>query len=324
MKPDTIAMIRDCVPEIMPLTYYADRESAWCLANMMPAEDTVPALRKSRLGRFLDRPILKPLVASCGGTLRRADVRALAQAGDGLRMTGVTQGGYTALEGVFATAWDDYVLTLTKWGDTYRWPDAQTSLRGLNLVLQVGFPAAHAELLNRVGLKANRKQFEVSHHPIRTDGAPTLSWARLEVDLESGEALIEEVQSDWLRRVRRHCDRESKRAPRSRALRVLQSYEADLTARYGKLWPKVTLLAALLFLKEELGCTRIWMHQPGPGVALKQIKGPAPPVSLYSALPKSFGFTPTDEVPPFLKPARRKTLRDLRKRHDTLFWRMDL
>jgi len=30
----------------------------------------------------------------------------------------------------------------------------------------------------------------------------TLAWARLDVDLESGQALVEEIQSDWVRRVK--------------------------------------------------------------------------------------------------------------------------
>ena len=41
--------------------------------------------------------------------------------------------------------------------------------------------------------------FEWWSHPVRQDGRHTLAWARMDVDLDAGEALIEEIQSDWIR-----------------------------------------------------------------------------------------------------------------------------
>lgn len=32
----------------------------------------------------------------------------------------------------------------------------------------------------------------------------TLAWSRIDFDFDTGEALIEEIQSDWVRRVK-HC-----------------------------------------------------------------------------------------------------------------------
>ena len=46
-------------------------------------ERVVADLRKAGLGRFLDRPLIRPVVAGCGGTLRLQDVLALAYAPQG-------------------------------------------------------------------------------------------------------------------------------------------------------------------------------------------------------------------------------------------------
>jgi len=46
----------------------------------------------------------------------------------------------------------------------------------------------------------------VTWHPVHNSRHPTLSWCRLDFDLESREALIEEVQSDLLRDVKAGAD----------------------------------------------------------------------------------------------------------------------
>jgi hypothetical protein len=40
--------------------------------------------------------------------------------------------------------------------------------------------------------------FEWSAHPIRRSPS-TLAWSRVDIDFENGEALIEEIQTDWVR-----------------------------------------------------------------------------------------------------------------------------
>ena len=146
----------------------------------------------------------------------------------------------------------------------------------------------------------------------------TLAWARLDIDRGAGVALIEEIQSDWLRFVRWELDDLRHLRPRSRALRDTQAYEAALTARYEQVWPRAVLLAALKLLRDRLRIAEIYYHQPGPGAVLKHSR---PPVSLYSSLRKAFCFEPTRDVPPFLRRKRRKHLSRLPKDRP-LFWKM--
>lgn len=64
MLPDEIAMIRHCLPDEMDFSYYDDRESPWLLAQGMPERALISDLRAGPLGRFVDRPLVKPMVAA--------------------------------------------------------------------------------------------------------------------------------------------------------------------------------------------------------------------------------------------------------------------
>ena len=319
MTPDEIDLIRQVLPERMTYPYYADRESAWLLARRMAGDTCVRELRQGTCARYLDRPLLRPLVAGCGGMLRQADVDALADAGR-LPANGLGPAALRALEQAWAGPWHDFELSLASWGTGNEWW-TQTSRRGGNLVLQMGFPSDHAVLMGRYLGQAVRKDFEFDAHPIRTSGRPTLAWARLDIDLDSGTALIEEVQSDWLRLVREEAQWIAQHEPRSRQLRNAQAYDAALRQAYGKLWPRAMLLAALMLLRDELGIGTVYMHMPETGVRLKRIGGLAPPRSLYSALPKSFGFATTCEAPEFLQKKRRRDLSVLAG-CGAVFWRI--
>ncbi len=170
--------------------------------------------------------------------------------------------------------------------------------------------------------QGSRKDFEYWGHPIRTDGCPTLAWARLDVDLATGTALIEEIQSDWLRLLRSDIEDVAIRAPISRELKQKQSYEISLRARYEKLWPVAMMLATLMVLREHLGCHSVFLHQPEIGAALKSITGRHPPRSLYTSLPRSFCFEATQDVPAFL--SRSRILRKLARKKQPLFWHLAL
>ncbi|WP_422030562.1 hypothetical protein [Roseovarius sp.] len=317
MTPEEIFRLRQDLPRAEPFNYYTDRESAWLLQALLPEDTPVRALRQGRLARLLDRPLVKPLTAAGDGIIRRADLQVLAHADGSFLYDSLSPATLTALERAFDLPWLDFELSFTVWGNN-NWHWAQTSRPGVNVVLQLNFPGDHAALLERtVGLQ-DRGKFECSRHPVRRTGRPTLAWARLDIDHGAGVALIEEVQSDWLRFVRWELDDLRRLRPRSRALRDTQAYEAALTARYGKVWPRAMLLAALMLLRDRLGIAEIYYHQPGPGAVLKHCK---PPVSLYSSLPKAFCFEPTRDVPPFLRPKRRKHLSRLPK-DGPLFWKM--
>lgn len=322
MTPEDISMIRHCLPEDMAFPYYADRESPWLLAQLMGDDAPVTALRRCPAGKLLTRPLVRPVVAACGGgVLRQQDLLAVAHAARAMRMAGTGAAGRAGLEAACALPWQDFCLSFAAWGTRYS-ASNQMTRRGGNLVVQLGFPSDHADLMGRYLRRDCRKDFEFDLHPIRTSGRPTLAWARLDIDLETGTALIEEVQSDWLRNVREEVADLSARMPRSRQLMVAQRYEAGLIARYSKVWPRALMLAVLVLLRDEFACRAVWMHQPEPGAAFKRIGGTPPPRSLYSALPRGFCFAPTREPPPFLK--RHGTLAIARMgRDEPLFWRLD-
>lgn len=306
----------------MAFPYYADRESAWLAANLMRGDSTVAALKQGPLAKLLTRPSLRPLVAQGGGAVAHRDVIALAHADRSMGWHGLHPATHIALDNLYTDTWLDFRLSLTDWGTGPDWRWKQLSRKGGNLVLQLGFPSDHAALMGQHLPRDSRKNFECEWHPIRQDGCPTLAWARVDVDLSTGTALIEEIQSDWLRLVRWSIAILARTAPRARVLKQKTAYEARLRARYDKLWPKAMLLATVMLLRQELGCREIYMHTPRTGTVLKSIYGTQPPRSLYTTLPRSFCFDLTRDVPAFL--SRNRALRKLARKGEPLFWRLSI
>lgn len=322
MQSKDINMIRHCLPEETAFPYYADRESPWLLAQLMDADCAVADLRRGARAKLLSRPLVRPMLAACGtGRLAQRDVLAVGHAARAPRMAGLGAPARAGLAAALARPWHDFVLSFDAWGDQDGW-GAQMSRPGGNLVVQLGFPSDHSALMGRYLSRHSRKEFEYSFHPVRQQGRPTLAWARLDIDLSTGVALIEEVQSDWLRLVAEERDWLRQTAPQSRHLRSAQSYEAALRARYGRIWPRAMLLAVLVLLRDEFACREVWMHQPEAGAVLKGIDGTRPPRSLYSDLPKAFCFTPADELPVFLAKRRKRLIAKLKRRKVPLFWRL--
>ncbi len=321
MHPSDLLALRRVLPDEAVFHYYPDRDAAWLLAHHMGGDASVSALKTGPLARYLDRSLLRPMVAACGGRLSHRDVLALAHADRAMRMDRLTPAGLTALEAVYTEPWQDYRLSF----DT--WTGPQLSRLGGNLVVQLGFPSDHAELLGRHFTGDVRDKFEETLHPVRTTGRPTLAWARLDIDTASGTALVEEIQSDWLRFVADERRWLEETQPQSRDLRLTQAYEREVIRRYAKSWPSVMMLAVLMLLRETLGVRTVWMHQPEPGAVLKGITwGGQPPRSLYTRVPKRFGFVPVRDLPPFLERPRdgtlRKILRTARKLRGPLFWKL--
>ncbi len=322
MTPDTIKMIRRILPLEMQFPYYPDRESAWLLAQHLSEDTPVASLRTQPVGKLLDRPLLKPLVAACGGRLRPRDVLPLAHADRAIRWPDMAPAAQRALDPVFAHAWLDFTLSFDTWGTGRHWQDAQISRKGGNLVIQLGFPSEHARVFGAQFDRGKRRKLEYSGHPVRLDGTPTLAWARVDLDLDTGTALIEEVQTDWLRAVSWEKIRMAREGAQDRDLKVMIAYEQALIGRYARIWPKVMLLATLYLLREEFAVRQVWMHQPEAGRVLKSISGRAPPRSLCSSLPRAFCMTATHDAPPFLRPKRRRVLSKLAAKGQPLFWTM--
>jgi hypothetical protein len=320
MTPEAAEFLRQYLPEAEPFHYYRDRESAWLLQAHFPRDTSVRDIRQGPFGKLLDRPLIKPLTAAGDGVLRHEDLRLLARADSRLNYDALSPAGYRAVEAAYDVPWLDFEVTYDSWGHKdWRW--AQMSRAGAQLVVQLGFPSDHGELLQRTVGAQERSKFECNLHPIRHTGRPTLAWSRLDIDRSTKTALIEEVQSDWLRYVRARLRDMEERKPRARDLRLTRDYEAALTARYEHVWSRALMLVVLVLLRDALGIRDVFMHQSHTGKLLKWIHGASPPSSLYSALPKSFCFVPTREVPEFLRIKRRKHLRSLPK-DKPLFWKM--
>lgn len=155
-----------------------------------------------------------------------------------------------------------------------------------------------------------------SGHPILRHGErswyrETLAWARLDLDFARGQALIEEIQSDWISyagRWRRRLLAPRMRSPKQtqRACRRLQ-YLDQVLAPYAPIWDEAMLSATLGFLLDELGFRDIWYHSWHCGVTLKGIDPDrGPPRSLYTDIPRRFCFEVITEMPAMLNTAKRR------------------
>jgi hypothetical protein len=284
------------------VTYFRHRYAAWLLGRA--AGEGTPA-------RVLKRSAWSPL-------LQNDLVRGVAaRAGDGV----LTRG---ALEGTAARAAERYPVGLTTWGPGRRDPPNrewfQTSREGTNLVVLLEFPSRHDAVYRRLLDPERRLPLVDRRHPHSRAPRITLAWARIDLDLAAGEALVEEVQSDWMREhawIWRMAADDECEASRDDAVRYwfrnpaarfahFERYWQRILAHHRTWWAEATLFAALWVLVEALQIRRIWYHTPEGGVLRKRITWSAPPRSLYSALPERFGFELTSEPPRFLPPPRRE------------------
>lgn len=241
-------------------------------------------IRATRFARLLDKAVVKQALAQSAGRDLRADT--------------------------FETVWPDhyecYFLTLGTWGSKKGWRWNQTSRRGYNLVLQLNFSSAHDDPYRRLVDPEDKRPFEDWDHPVAKKGFHTLAWARLDVDLDNDEALIEEIQNDWLRNAMRYrrfvsCERGPYHLWGSKKNndRFVQ-YVDEVLHHHQAIWQEAILSAAIWFLRIELGVRRIYFHTHESGARLKSIRYTLPPRSLYTRLPRQFCFRETDETPGFL------------------------
>ncbi|MBB3698186.1 hypothetical protein KMW28_17490 [Flammeovirga yaeyamensis] len=60
-------------------------------------------------------------------------------------------------------------------------------------------------------------------------------------------------------------------------------------------------MCSVQFLLEEIGVTKIYYHTFESGNYFKKLENCPPPKSLYTKLPKKFGFKKTKQLPQFWK-----------------------
>lgn len=277
--------------------YYALQLLSWAAGDGIALEK----LKQSTFSPLLQKPVAKPLLALCGdGKINTARINS--------------QWVEPSLP---------YLMTLGRWeGGGWR----QTSRPGWNLVLRLNFPQSHDRRFQKqFAPYYDYHDLNYSSHPVLREGErdyyrTTLAWARLDVDLDNGEALIEEIQTDWVR----EANDESKRLNRCRRCEnpgrypvckgnlASVNYIDRVLAPYAVMWEQAMLSATLFFIIEELGIHNIWYHSWETGNVLKNLTGRwLPPRSLYTTLPKRFCFTQTEALPKLLN--NRRTTRLLNK-----------
>ncbi len=282
-----------CLPSGRTLFTYGKDWYAVSLLRMGLRHASLPEVKQSSLGRLLEKPRLRTWLGSLG--------KESPEAAD--------------LDMLWPDECETYRLTL---GLFDGWTQTSRKHHAWNIVLQLNLNEQDARLMDRRFPQRDEDPFEMSWHPIHEGKHRTLAWARIDLDWESGEALIEEIQNDRLREVRFHVDRI--RRERLKTIRFGGGCEVDANfiLRYWderlrlsrQWWDEAMLCAAIGFIVEELGIRRIFYHSPLSGGRLKGGGAEHAPKSIYTDLPHRFCFEKTTEFPSFLKP-RRKARRGL-------------
>ena len=269
--------------------YHPDRYAVYLLQRHVDKyqQQTIKDLKQSSVGKLLDRPLIKQFLANHGHNMVSAQ----------------------DLQCIWSPDYEPFVLTLGSWGyrDTYSW--AQTSRPGANLVLQINL-ASHWDALLRKLLRQDLNTLLGWSHPISETRSTTLGWVRFDLEWQSGEVLIEEIQTDLIR---------SLMLLNKRAVRLKEKNHKDIyfhglkldieeaiavtenvVNQFGRQWHDILLAAALWFAFEELGMDKVFYHSFETSVVLKKLKRSQPPRSLYTQLPKKFCFQTTSLGPRFI------------------------
>ena len=318
------------LPGELVYPYFRGREAAWLLHQRLARPARIADLRRGPLAPLVDRPGVRETVRACGdGRLDAARLLPLADPlgtfapGAALRADRAAEAAFEAL---CAAEVMDFTVTFCGWLEADQvdfWGWNQTSRKGGNLVVQVNFPDRYGAEFDRIFQRGVRESLEFWGHPVRRDGPITMSWARLDLEPDSEEVLIEEIQTDWLRVLpgsRRRLLSALPKAARPEA----EGFIAMTRTRYGRVWAEATLLAAMAVARRFLGARRVWLHQPHTGAKLKNIRDRLPPRSLYTDLPRRFCFGATDRAPEILYRARSQAVHRLRRAPRPVFWQMDL
>jgi len=183
MKCEIAKEVVACLPKGRTLFHYSKDDYAFQLLHLLKKDgEEIRELRSSPLARLLEKPRVKPYLAGCCDGRLRQDVIPRQQ---------------------FLPEGQNYRLSLDVWGEDVRqWRDHQVSRKGVSLVLQLNLNRNHFTKLSRCADLDDYDPFGGWGHPAREGRYPTLSWCRLDFDLQTGEALIEEIQTDLLREMK--------------------------------------------------------------------------------------------------------------------------
>ncbi|MEL6536319.1 MAG: hypothetical protein AAFQ98_12965 [Bacteroidota bacterium] len=304
---------RDAVLELLPnyavpCGYFRDKYALDQLARLTRSQpQKVQTLKAGPGAGFLQKPTVKRFLATIPDGVVKPD----------------------PLKGFWPAEVLPFNWTVGSWGTDdptdYLWH--QTTRMGHNLVLQLNLDRSIIDEYYRITGDNNIQQFVECDHPYAKKEV-TLAWARLDFDLDGKAVLIEEVQTDFVREVKYWAKRyaSGKNYMKYLGYRFV-SGQTDFWERvlmpYAQLWEEALLAITLDFIEYELGFRQVYMHTWESGCRLKNIDGfSRPPKSLYTQLPKKFGFQPTREHPDFLrdhKPLKRRKRQD----EQTEWWRWE-
>ena len=155
------------------------------------------------------------------------------------------------------------------------------------------------------------------NHPVSQNGELTLAWARIDLDLKTNEALIEEIQSDWVRNAMAKATEEDGDS-------IKWSRYVDTILRpHSKVWDQAMLASIIWFLVEEIGVTQLFYHTFETGSKFKHITWDQPPKSLYTKLPSIYCFEITHNGPRFIRDTKDKHIRKNFVKPDTKWYFLD-
>ncbi|MEM9531810.1 MAG: hypothetical protein AAGA23_12925 [Pseudomonadota bacterium] len=261
-------------------SYFKGRYALLLLKYALGDGCAIAELRKTPFQSLLKKPAVKP---------------ALQWAGDG-RLT----------PDLLDFSWQepalDFVVSFSQFSG---W--CQTSRTGANLVIQLNFSKSAQRAYERALRPVEHAALQGWGHPVDRWSRETLAWVRVDLDLDDEEALIEEIQCDWLRVVdnllvaHRNDPKDAAVWSQLRTtVGALRRYHQALKP-YRQIWAEAALAAALDYLLGDLGIRRVFYHQFETGCRLKGIDWrDAPPRSLYTELPRRFCMQATDSGPQFL------------------------
>lgn len=318
MTPSAYGDLVACLPQGRTVFRYGHGQFAPMLVTEFLRRGwTARELRSSAYGRLLDHDAIKPVLAAKGRLeLTEQDLKlALPQ---------------TALA---------YRLTVSPWFSGNDRKYNQLSRHGCNLVLQLNFASDHDRHFDDLFGRGNNWLLRKDAHPM-SRSLNTLAWARLDIDLDDGSMLIEEIQSDWGRNAAafaRNARWRFRRLQRNGILikgvstpEQLQNravaYANTILPDYSDRWQEKMMAACQTFAFTELGLDCIYMHTFETGNLLKGIDPElgAPPRSIYADLPKRMGFSTNVGGPRFLLPQLRATKIRRAGGEKLPFWRLSL
>lgn len=290
MQKELACEIIDCLPKERTLfEYFKDRYASLILSYIVGEEGKkVADIKQTAYGRLLEKPLVKDFLARYG------------------------QGKLTQemLNLVWTEPFFKFLLGIDLWGDKKARHYYQTSRPGYNLVLQLNFSNLHDKVFRKLVEPWREGIFNTNVHPVMQGNEPrfreTLAWARIDLDFEQDQALIEEIQSDWVKNSQNTLHRVVDNWKAGEFYfeygidgdpENVMTYVNNVLKPYVDIWDEAMITAAIQFIRQELGIHTIFYHSYETGC---QVKHCEPPMSLYTRLPKKFCFEKTQETPAFL------------------------